>query len=122
MIKCDEKMQEYKMQSSITLTLTRAPEFAPHVHLWCLLFQASSFHLVTAIFIKLSRRKTGSLSWQKIESIACIYMAVKDQDAASDETHESAQSNELPVKFLTHHNFFKHVKYVRNRKKLKWSL
>ncbi|KRY45631.1 hypothetical protein T03_4585 [Trichinella britovi] len=72
--------------------------------------------------MKPSRRKTGSLSWQKIESIACIYMAVKDQDAASDETHENAQSYELPAKFLTHHNFFKHMKYARNRNKLKWSL
>ncbi|KRY19042.1 hypothetical protein T12_13443 [Trichinella patagoniensis] len=72
--------------------------------------------------MKPSRRKAGSLSWQKIESITCIYMAVKDQDAASDETHENAQSYELSAKFLTHHNYFKHMKYARNRNKLKWPL
>ncbi|KRX37316.1 hypothetical protein T05_14485 [Trichinella murrelli] len=84
--------------------------------------EMSSFHLVTTIFVKPSRRKTGSLSWQKIESIACIYMAVKNRDAASDETHENAQSHELSAKLLTHHNFFKKMKYARNRNKLKWTL
>ncbi|KRY26853.1 hypothetical protein T01_8325 [Trichinella spiralis] len=72
--------------------------------------------------MKPSRRKAGCLSWQKIESIACIYMAVKDQGATSDEAHENAQSSELSEKLLTHHNFFKHMKYARNPNKLKWTL
>ncbi|KRX74748.1 hypothetical protein T06_14306 [Trichinella sp. T6] len=78
--KCDEKMQEIEM---------------------------SSFHLVTAIFMKPSRKKTGSFSWQKIESVTCIYMAVKDQRAVSDETHENAQSSESSAK---------------NPNKLEWNL
>ncbi|KRY44142.1 hypothetical protein T03_11845 [Trichinella britovi] len=36
-----QHIDEFK-QSSITLSLTRSPEFAPYVHLWCLLFQAES--------------------------------------------------------------------------------
>ncbi|KRX69949.1 hypothetical protein T06_15309 [Trichinella sp. T6] len=67
----------------------------------------SSFHLVTAIFMKPWRRKAGSFSWQKIESMTCIYMAVKDQGAVSDETHENAQSSEPSAK---------------NPNKLEWSL
>ncbi|KAL1238592.1 Cell division protein FtsQ, partial [Trichinella spiralis] len=50
----------------------------------------------------------GSLPWQKIGSMACIPMAVKDQGAASDDTHGNAQCSELSAKSLTHHNFFKH--------------
>ncbi|KRX14714.1 hypothetical protein T07_12742 [Trichinella nelsoni] len=67
-------------------------------------------------------KKTRQFVLAKIESIACIYMAVKDQGAASDETHENAQSSELSAKLLTHHNFFKHMKYARNPNKLKWTL
>ncbi|XP_003367617.1 hypothetical protein Tsp_15273 [Trichinella spiralis] len=69
--------------------------------------------------MKPSRRKAGCLSWQKIESIACIYMAVKDQGATSDEAHENAQSSELSEKLLTHHQLLQHMKYARNPNKLK---
>ncbi|KRZ50329.1 hypothetical protein T02_4457 [Trichinella nativa] len=72
--------------------------------------------------MKPSKRKAGSLPWQKIVSMACIPMAVKDQGAVSDETHGNAQCSELSAKSLTHHNFFKHRKYVRNTNKLKWTL
>ncbi|KRY45299.1 hypothetical protein T03_10177 [Trichinella britovi] len=82
----------------------------------------SSFHLVTAILTKPSRRKAGSLPWQTIGSMACIPMGEKDQGAVSDETYGNAQCSELSAKSLIHHNFFKHKKYVRNIIKLKWTL
>ncbi|XP_003369347.1 hypothetical protein Tsp_04762 [Trichinella spiralis] len=71
----------------------------------------------TLVFISPDNRYThetvekvlpGSLPWQKIGSMACIPMAVKDQGAASDDTHGNAQCSELSAKSLTHHNFFKH--------------
>ncbi|KRZ65522.1 hypothetical protein T10_8007 [Trichinella papuae] len=40
--------------------------------------------------------KTGSLSWQKIESMVCFHMAVKDQCAASDRTQGNPECPELP--------------------------
>ncbi|KAL1229400.1 putative peptidoglycan glycosyltransferase FtsW [Trichinella spiralis] len=48
--------------------------------------------------------------------MACIPIAVKDQGAASDESHGHAQCSEPSAKSLTHHNFFKHKNICQKHK------